>query len=214
MTLVKRFAMTGTLIVLMLFVAGCNNEEKRTVTIYQTLEKTASIENGFAEKQQTSVDVGQEEQAMYNKIISLKFEQKDEMNQLINEAKKLNKKQKKLIQEAKKRFNKAYQTFTQIKQVVKKMDDPSEKKKITAIINLMEERKELVASYYEQYAKALRSNDQLYEKIQNNELDASIVDKRINSINQHYKTMKKQEKEFNRKTKKYNQERQHYYQTL
>ncbi|GAB4074779.1 hypothetical protein GCM10028778_22820 [Barrientosiimonas marina] len=129
----------------------------------------------------------------------------------MKDAQQLNEKQKHYLQEAKDSFNKANKVSSQIKTAVQDIDDTKEKKKATAVVQLMEKRQNVFESYYHQYLDVLKLNNHLYEQLQSKALKASNLDKQIKKINQNYKTMKEQEQEFNHITKQYNQVKSQYY---
>lgn len=192
--------------------AGCQQDEKRAESIYESLEKSARMEKDAIDKQQDLHEAGLDEEAIYDKIIALDIDHKDQIKKQIEKARKENTKRNQLLQEIKFSYDKGFELSLAIKSKVDKIKDTKQKKQANVVVQLMDKRKEQFQSYYKQYNGLLKHNADLYEQLQTKEIKATDLDKQIIEINRDYKEMEKQGKQFNSYTKQYNKAKAVYYQ--
>ncbi|WP_157724805.1 YkyA family protein [Virgibacillus phasianinus] len=209
----RRIIIVLNCLVLMGFLlTGCHQDEKRAKSIYKSLEKSAHIEQKFADELRQLKKASQSEQTIYNEIIALDINQESEIEKRVENAQTCNQHMRKSLQEAKNSFDNAYKAFLAVKPASEKIKKPKREEEVKSIIQLMEKRKDLFQSYFNKYIDSLKDNKDFYKQLQNEQIKNSRLEEEIEALNQSYSGMKKQEQKFNRSTKRFNAAKQQYYQ--
>lgn len=213
MKVYKRFTIVCFMMLCVCVLTGCHHDEKLAGSIYTNLEQSALMEKGFVEKQQGLQEEDQKEQVIYDKIMALDIDQADQIKGHIEDVERHNVERKQLLQEVRHSFEKAYKLSLTVKPNVKEIKDDKQKRKATAVVQLMEKRYDLFQSYCKQYGAVLKQDNHLYEQLKDEKMSVKDLDKEITKINQGYRDMEEQKQQFNDYTKKYNQAKVQYYQS-
>lgn len=207
----KRFFIFVIILCFIAFLARCHPDEKQAAAIQEKMEVSASYEAAFASNQEDLNKYREKEQSNYNDLLDLDIQDEDIIQQRLEDAATYIEKQKKLIDEAKENFQKAYEKSDSMKKNVKKIKDKDQKKQVSNLLNVMNDRKELLDSFFDNYLGQLKQLNDFYDHFASNEYDDHDLDHQVEEINEHNEDMEDMMKRFNQITKQYSEMADDYY---
>lgn len=187
---------------LVLFLTGCS-DERQAASIFKKMDEAAEFENNFAVKQKDLNESKKEAQELYQKLIELDINDEETMNDVLEKANILVEKQQKLLKEAEENFQIAYEKFITIEQNIEKIKDEQQKNEATKLLTIMNEKKELIDSYFNYYDENLELQDAFYEHVADQDYDLKTLDEQIIKINEHSNEMEEIIEQYNERTEQY-----------
>ena len=178
------------------------------------MEKSAEFENNFAANQTDLYETRKNAQLVYIDLISLDINDKDIINQKIDKANTYTKKQQKLLEEAEENFQKAYKKSVTIEKNIKKIKDEDQKNQASKLITIMNERKELIDTFFEDYRENLELQNTFYRHLEDEKFSFENLDEQINDINKRSQDMGEIIQQFNQYTQQYIEVENDYYQMI
>lgn len=167
------------------------------------MDESAEFENNFATNQTELYEARKSAQLIYVELISLDINDKDIINQKIDKANTCTKKQQKLLEEAEENFQKAYKKSATIEKNIKKIKDEEQKNQASKLITIMNERKKLIDTFFEEYHENLKLQNTFYRHLEDEKFSLKNLDKQINNINKRSQEMGEIIQQFNQYTKQY-----------
>jgi hypothetical protein len=195
-----------------LILTGCASDEKQATKIYKIMEESAELEKDFSANQTALFETRKNAQLVYNDLISLDINDKDIINQKIEEANTYSKKQQELLAEAKESFLKAYQKSVTIEENIKKIQDEEKKNQASKLITIMNERKKLIDTFFKDYEENLEIQNTFYKDLEEENFNFKKLDEQINDINERSIEMEEIIQQFNKYTKQFTEVQGDYYQ--
>jgi ABC-type transporter Mla subunit MlaD len=194
------------------FLTGCHSDEKQADKIHKIMEKSAEFENKFAANQTDLSETRKNAQLVYIDLVSLDINDKDIINQKIDRANTYTKKQLKLLEETEENFQKAYKKSATIEKNIKKIKDDDQKNQASKLITIMNERKKLIDTFFEDYHKNLELQNTFYRHLKDEKFSLENLDEQIKDINKRSQDMGEIIQQFNQYTKQYIEVENDYYQ--
>jgi hypothetical protein len=199
------------LVILLLALAGCENDEEKVKGIHQHLEETVSLEKGFENVQQPILDAEKQEQQLYEEIIKLSLEDIDQISKLAIEAVTSAKNRKKLIEQEKESIELAYNEFQLINPLIEEVETEEIKKKSKDLQSKMKDRYESYQILHEEYTKGIDSDIYLYEMLQEKDISITELEDHIDKLNKQYELIMNAKDNFNKATEAYNNSKKEFY---
>jgi Putative cell-wall binding lipoprotein len=196
------------------FLTGCHSDEKQAAKIHKIMEESAEFENNFAANQTDLYETRKNAQLVYIDLISLDINDKDIIKQKIDKANTYTKKQQKLLEEAEENFQKAYKKSVTIEKNIKKIKDEDQKNQASKLITIMNERKELIDTFFEDYRENLELQNTFYRHLEDEKFSFENLDEQINDINKRSQDMGEIIQQFNQYTQQYIEVENDYYQMI
>lgn len=208
---VKRFFVFVAILCCIVFLAGCYSDEKQAAEIQDKMEESASYEESFASNQEDLNEYREKEQSTYNDLIDLDIQDEDVIQQKLDDAGTYLEKQEKLIDEAKENFQRGYVKSASIKENVKKIKDKDQKKQASDILNVMNERKKIIDTFFDDYRAQLKRFNDFYDRLEDGDFNVDDLDNQIKEINEHSQDMEDVIELFNQNTRQYSKIENDYY---
>ncbi len=186
-----------------LILKGCQFDKKQASKIYKIMAKSAEFEKKFAATQLELYETRKNAQALYNELINLTINDKDIINQKVEEGFTFIKEQQQLVKEAEENFTKAYHTLSKIKKNINKIQDEDQKNQATNLVTIMDERKKRIDSFFEDYNESLELQNTFYQQFEDDKIRIDSLTQQINDINIRTQDMGEAIKEFNRYSEQY-----------
>jgi DNA repair exonuclease SbcCD ATPase subunit len=199
------------LIILLIVLVGCQDDQEQIENIYTHLEETVLLEKKFEDVQQPLLNAEQEEQKLYEEIIKLPLEEFEKIQQLSSNATESAVSRQKLIEQESESIEEANKEFNLITQLLKEIKDQAVKEKGTILIEKMEERYQAYQQLYKEYKAGIEADLKLYELFRKEDLSITELENHINDLNEHYNNILTAQNEFNEKTESYNTSKKEFY---
>lgn len=195
-----------------IFLSGYQSDEKQAAKIHKIIEKSAEFENDFVANLTVLYETKKNAQLVYNDLISLDINDKDVINQKIDKANTYTEKQQKLLEEAEENFQKAYKMSVTIEKNINKIKDEDQKNQALELITIMNERKKLIDTFFEDYHEKLELQKIFYGHLEGGKFSFENLNEQINHINERSQDMGEIIQQFNQYTKQYMEVENDYYQ--
>lgn len=192
---------------------GCSDGKQATV-IQAAIEESVTFENEFTANQEKLFEVEEEAQLLYTELLNLTIDDEASLNEALTEAKKLIDKQQGILEESEESFENAYEKESTIEEYVEKIKDEQQKSQASTLLEVIDNRKELVDSYIEMYEGSLEVQHAFYDEFQEDHLRLDRMDAQIIEINQYSEEMEEMIEQFNQSTEQYIQAKNEYDQQL
>ncbi|MCM3569416.1 YkyA family protein [Neobacillus mesonae] len=207
----NRFIVVTIILGLAVFLTGCDSDEKQAGEIHQKMEESASFEKEFAMNQKELENNRKKAQSVYNNLMNLDINDTDAIKQKLDDANIYIKKQQKSLREAEVNFQKAYTKSASIKENAKKIQDKNQKKQAAKLMKLIDDRKKIIDTFFDEYHNLLKLQTTFYEDLGNRKYNVDKFNQQINEINKYGQNMKDIIQQFNQYTEQYNEVENEYY---
>lgn len=172
--------------------------------MYETLEKVVLSEKGFEDQQDPLVKLENEEQIIYEKIISLGMKEADEIKKLADAALAIVEKKKEHLEKEQESLAASKSEFETISPLIEEIKEPELKDKAQKLYNIMLERYSVYEELHNQYTIALQLDEDLYAMFKEDTPLLDQLQEQITKINAKYQEVLQSSEKFNEKTKQYN----------
>ena len=211
----NRLLIAFAIIISFIFILnGCQSDKKQAAKIQKVMEKSAEFEKSFAASQTELYETRKNARLIYNDLISLDINDKDIINQKIEEGYTYTKIQQKLLEEAEENFQKAYNTSSMIEKNIKKIKDEDQKNQATKLLTIMNERKKLIDTFFGNYRENLKLQNTFYRHFEDEKISLESLNEQIMDINKRTQDMGEIIQEFNQYTEQYIEVENDYYQMI
>jgi hypothetical protein len=207
----KKISLFIILVVAVLSLAGCLDQQTPEEKMFEELEKVVSIEKDFEDQQDPLVELEKQEKKLYEQIISLGMKEYDQIVKLADEALKIADKRNEHIEKEKESIEKSEEEFKKVSAIITEIEEPSLKKQASQLQETMKERYAIHEELYTNYKQGLQYDKELYEMLKDKELSFEKLEEQINKVNKVYETVLKNNQDFNDKTDQYNKEKMAFY---
>ncbi|TCP30527.1 putative cell-wall binding lipoprotein [Scopulibacillus darangshiensis] len=208
----NRVKSIATLVAVCLLFAGCSFTQGPGEKIQHGLDKSASIEGDFKELQQSLVRAENREQKLYNNILDLDLSKNEkEIASLSEQATKSANKREQLMRKEKEIIDHAYETFIQIKDDIKELNDPRAKEDAVFLVKTMDKRYGAFSKLYKNYMAAIECDRKLYDLLKEKNVTFETLQNQLEKTDNYYKEIKANQDDFNKATKTFNQAKLSFY---
>lgn|SRR5699024_1165069 len=194
-----------------LFLAGCQSDEKEAENIQDKLNEAAVYEEDFQANQESLQAYRDKEQSIYEDIIQGDIQNREAILEQVDEGKKSLKKQNELVIEGQDYMEKAYETSTSIQSNIEQIEDKQEQDQAAELLNVIKERKGEIKSYFDLYEDQLHTLYTFYEALESDDVPLDDMSQQIDEVNDTNEDMEDHLKSFNQATETYNEEEAAYY---
>lgn len=194
-----------------LFLVGCQSDEKEAENIQDKLNEAAVYEEDFQANQESLEAYRDKEQSIYEDIIQGDIQERDAILEQADEGKTCLKKQNELVIEGQDYMEKAYETSTSIKSNIEQIEDKQEQDQAAELLNVIKERKGEIESYFDLYEDQLHTLYTFYEALESDDVPLDDMSQQIDEVNDTNEDMEDHLKSFNQATETYNEEEAAYY---
>lgn len=191
--------------------SGCTKEKTPVEKIYDVLEKVVIVEKNFKEQQEPLVTLEKQEKALYDQIIKQGMKEYDQIVKLSDQALALADKRKKYLDKETASLKASEQEFAKVSDLEDQMDDPTLKKIVNQLNDIMMKRYDAHRELYKQYSDAIQYDKELYQMFKNKNLSLEDLEAQINKLNETYKKVYTANDQFNKYTQQYNEKKLLFY---
>ncbi|GGA87924.1 YkyA family protein [Ornithinibacillus halotolerans] len=204
----KKIKISSLLIIAFLLV-GCGNSPE--TQIYNHLEEAVNLEVGFEDQQDQITILEQEEQELYKQIIELGIDELDKIKELSGSAiASIDKRSEKILLE-KESLEASREEFQKSKELIEEIEDETVKEKALSMYETMINRFEAYDVLHQAYNESLSLEKELYEMLQQEELEQEELQEHIEIVNLKYQEVIQANEEFNNYTSEYNDLKKSFY---
>lgn len=182
---------------------GCLGE-KPEQEMFNILEDVVKAEKGFEDQQQPLVELEKQERELYEKIMSLKSDQHDEIVKLSDDALAIVAKRKEHIEKEKDSIDASKKKFGTVSPLVDQLKDEDLQAEAKKLTETMDKRYEIHNKLYEQYQLGIKYDTELYEMLKNKDVPLEKLEDQVNKINKTYDQVLATNDDFNAQTTEYN----------
>lgn len=200
MNRLRAFAIILSVIV---FLSGCQSDDRQTAKIQKIIEESTSFENHFTENLSDLFTMKKTAQSVYIELIDLNINDTDSIRQKIKKAQTYTKEQQSLKVEAEENFQKAYQNAITIEKPIKKLKNKDQKNKAEKLFNILNERQKIMDSFFKDYHHLLDLQHTFYQHLANENFHLENLNDLIQQINERNQNMNEYIQQFNQYTKQY-----------
>ncbi|WP_165967146.1 YkyA family protein [Jeotgalibacillus sp. S-D1] len=206
----KKSILAGTFLSSILL-AGCVFGSSPEEDISGILDSTVEKEQGFVDSQEPIKKLEQEEQELFDKIMSLNMEEFKEVEKQADQAlNNLEKREEQLTTE-KESIEEAKEEFKGINDRAEDIEDEKLRAHVENMIEVMDKRYKLHGELAAQYTEALEYDRELYTMLKDKELKLEDLEAQIEKVNAQYNLITESNEEFNSITDEYNSLKNEYY---
>nr|WP_155669591.1 YkyA family protein [Ornithinibacillus caprae] len=193
------------------FIALSACGESVDTQIYNHLEEAVNLEKGFEDQQSIINDLEKQEQEIYDQIIELGMDDFKTIQELAVEAIAVIEERTEYIEVEKNSIDESRQEFEKAESLISEIDDEDTKEKAEEMYTAMMERYQSYDELYEAYTKSLSLERELYDMLQQEEMEQETITEHIATINESYDEVIKANEAFNEHTIAYNELKKTYY---
>jgi hypothetical protein len=202
--------MSLLLLALVLVLTACSGENT-VEEIHTHLEETVELEEDFKDQQSEITNLEVQEQEIYAQIIELGMDDFEEITSLSEEAiTVIEEREEKLNLERESIMN-ANESFVSIESLIEDIEEDEVRQKAEEMYNVMIERYATYDELYDVYTTSIGLEKELYEMLQQEELEQEVLNEHIESINESYESILTINETFNEHTTAYNELKQEFY---
>ncbi|RSL31087.1 hypothetical protein D7Z54_22480 [Salibacterium salarium] len=196
---------TACVFIGVLSACGSTSAEK----VYTHLEEAASMENEFEAQQEPIMELEQQEQELYEEMLSLGIEELEQIESLSEEATGYAKERKELLETEKESIEAAFEEYKRGEEQLDNVEDVDEEAQ--AVKEAMNNRYEAYQDLYESYKTAIEKDIILYEAFTKKELTIDDLQAEIDEVNEQYSMVVENRDQFNKYTDEYNEAKDAFY---
>ncbi|MFS0808012.1 YkyA family protein [Shouchella sp. 1P01AA] len=183
-----------------------------TESIHSSLEEAAEIENeGFDELQQPMLDAEEQEAELYSQIVDLDMDAYDEIVELSDQAIASVNERRELLAEEKESIEEGFSAFEDAVSDFSELEDDNLVDLATNVQEAMDNRYASYQDLHTIYEESLDLDEQLYEMLKDEDLDAETLTAHIEETNQKYEERREATEQFNEYTTAYNDAKREFY---
>lgn len=199
------------LLVAFIFILSACSSVSVEEQIHTHLEEAVVLEDDFKSQQSEITDLEKREQEIYSQIIDLGMDDFDEITKLAQDAEVLiNEREEKLNLEQES-IGKAQAEFELIEDLISELEEATVKEKGEEMYHTMIERYTTYDELYSAYTTSLKLEKELYEMLQQEEIEQETLNEHIEKINSSYETILSSNDTFNELTIEYNNLKKEFY---
>jgi DNA repair exonuclease SbcCD ATPase subunit len=196
------------LIIVLSACSGGSTEEK----IHNHLEESVSAEADFEAQQKDITDLEKQEQKIYGEIVDLSMDDFDKIKDLSQQALKSIDKRSKAMELEKASIDESKESFDKTDSLIDKIEEKEVKTKAEKLQSVMNDRFKAYDALYKSYSQSLKQEKDLYEMLQQEDLEQDELTEQITNINKSYDKVLDANDQFNKDTNEYNDFKKEFYQ--
>ncbi|MFB4164698.1 YkyA family protein [Alteribacillus sp. JSM 102045] len=203
----KGICFAAAVLGLVVVMSACGKSPEEQV--YAHLEEAVSLEEDFEQQQEPLMELEQQEQNLYEEMLTLGSEELEEIEELADEAISYAEERKGLLEYEKESIEEAYEEYKLGEEQMENVEGAEEEAE--AVKDAMNKRYDTYQSLYESYEKAISDDIVLYEAFTKEDLTIEELQSHIDDVNETYKKVVDNRDLFNEYTDDYNEAKQAFY---
>ena len=209
----KRIRAFAIVVSFVIFLFGCQSN-KQADKIHKILEESTAFEKHFTTNLTDLFQTRENAQSVYMELIHLDINDKNNISEKIDHAYTFMDEQQKLLEEAQESFQKAYGKAATIEKRIKKIKDDDHKNEASKLITIMNERKKLIDTFFEDYHKNLQLQNAFYGQLKEETYNLETFNELIHESNERSRSMEEMIEQFNQYTEQYIKAEKDFYQMI
>ncbi|WP_026700073.1 YkyA family protein [Salibacterium aidingense] len=197
----------GAAVICLLSLTACG--ESASDKAYTHLEKAVELEEGFEAQQEPIMNLEEQEQQLYEDMLSLGTEEMDEIEKLAEKAKDLAEERKGKLEKEKESIEAAYEEYKTAEEEMSRVEGAESEAE--SLQEAMNNRYNAYQSLYESYQEAITQDISLYEAFTNEDLTIEELQNQIDQVNEQYSKVIENRDTFNEYTDEYNKAKENFY---
>lgn len=187
----------------LILLSGCQSDQKQADKIHNILEEAAPFEKNFTTNLSDLSVAREQAQTVYMELIQLDIDDKKNISQKIDAAHTYTNEQQKLLKEARENYQKAYQQAITIEKPIEKLKDKGQKKQASRLFTIINEKKKLMDTFFEDYHDHLELQKAFYQQLEDENFNLETLNEQINGINDRLQNMGEIIQQFNQYTQQF-----------
>ncbi|WP_087973076.1 YkyA family protein [Oceanobacillus rekensis] len=196
--------------ILLVVITGCSSQSTEE-QIHNHLEEAVLLEEEFENQQSAITDLETQEQEIYSKIIDLGIDDFEQITELSNEALSIIDQRAEKIELEKESIESSQDEFINIEDLISNLEDTVVKEKAEKMYDVMNNRYSVYSELNEAYMTSLEKERELYNMLQQENIEQEELTNQINSINESYEQVLNLNEQFNNHTVEYNALKKEFY---
>ena len=197
---------------LMVLFTACKSQSTEE-QIHNHLEEAVTLEEEFEKQQSEITDLELKEQEIYNQIIDLGMDDFETIKELSNQALEIIEQRKEKIGLEKDSIVSSKEEFNEIEALLDDIENQELKDITESMYEVMNNRYSAYEDLNGAYTESLKLEQELYELLQQEDLEQDRLTDQINSINESYEQVLHSNEAFNNYTVEYNEFKKEFYET-
>jgi len=202
------------LLLLCFVLISCQSNDHVIETIYDHLTATVLIEENFEKYQEQINELESEEHEIYNELIGLGDDDKEEIKELTKEAIYILDEKMEYIQLIKETLAESRKEFIKIEPFIDQVKDEVQLEYVNKMYDTMIKRYESYDKVYDSNVDSVQLTNELYEGFSSDDISAADIYSLIGDINDSYEAIIEANEQFNKETILYNGLKADFYELL
>ena len=202
------------LLLLCFVLISCQSNDHVIETIYDHLTATVLIEENFEKYQEKINELESEEHEIYNELIGLGDDDKEEIKELTKEAIYILDEKMEYIQLIKETLAESRKEFIKIEPFIDQVKDEVQLEYVNKMYDTMIKRYESYDKVYDSNVDSVQLTNELYEGFSSDDISAADIYSLIGDINDSYEAIIEANEQFNKETILYNGLKADFYELL
>lgn len=200
------------LLIILCTLTSCSGKSIHNKIVKQ-IESSYIEEEAFINSQQQLLDLEETDLKIYNEIIQLDEGDKEQLQQLTQEALELIDERKEYLDKERAAIDNSKEEFVKIDPFINQVSDKDVKVTVEKMYETMLKRFEVYDEVYEAYRASLHETELLYDYL-SADTSYNTLHEALQNVNESYEQLFVINDQFNRLTKKYNQLKKEYEQSI
>lgn len=192
--------LVGLLLISTLFLSACNFGSSTEKDLADVLSKLNSAEEKYKGAQGELSSLEKSEQTLFNEIIQLTQEEKEELKTKVSEVEESLEKRLTFLDDEETSIKTARESVKAFDEVIEKADEEKIKTEITELRNSINNRYDLHSDFVEKYKMLADLQKELYEMLIDEKTEVSNLQEKVTEVNGQNETVKEVIDSFNEAT--------------
>ncbi|SDH88466.1 YkyA family protein [Alteribacillus bidgolensis] len=193
--------------IIFFILSACGNSPEERV--YSHLEEAVALEETFEDQQEPLMELEEQEQNIYEEMLTLGTEDLEEIEMLADEAIGYAEERTELLEKEKESIEEAYEEYKLGEEEMNNVEGAEEEAE--AVQEAMDQRYNAYQSLYNSYEEAINDDIALYEAFTKEDLSIEELQSYIDEVNEAYQQVIDNRNMFNDYTDEYNEAKQAFY---
>ncbi len=198
------FKITISLVILSVGLMACQKKELTLDKIHYHLNESVVIESEFESYQKSINELEHEEGELFNRIIEMTDDEKDDKQKIAEEAKQLLNDKKEEINAIQQMLKESKAEFEQIEPLINELEDNEQINRLEKMYSAMMDRYEASENVFDSYSISIELTNELYDHFLLEENHTSDIFSMIKKVNESYENITSAYDQFNDSTIAYN----------
>lgn len=207
----KKWLFIVSILSLLLFVSACLPWQSIEEKIYNELEMIVQYEEDFAKLQDPLLELEEEDQEIYNEIVSIGLSDQEKIIALAEKGIEIAEKRQDLLDQERESIIASATEFKKVSRLIEKIKDEELKSLAERLFSVMNERYAVHELLYDEYTTGIKLDQALYRLLQKGDVSFTTLETQIDERNDVYRRVYSLNERFNELTEEYNELKGQFY---